>query len=135
VKRTCILIESSKAHKRHLCVDVHIADEFFEFINTDENHHKKYQEIVDHILEERNIYFEHYGKEGYNAKTRHVAAMKFFKGGKNTRVYCVEQKTPEGVFYIIAAKFLPKKKVQKNNKVINGFIKTISDYEYEIITQ
>ena len=132
MSRTCIKIQSSKRHKRHLCVDASIADEFFNFINTDENHREKFKLIAEHILEERNIYFEGYGKEGYNQKTRHVTAMKFFKGGKNVRVYCSEVKTADGVFFVIAAKFLPKKKVQQNDKKIKEFIKSVADYEYQV---
>lgn len=83
-------------------------------------------------MNEANIYFELYGKEGYNSKTKNVTAMKFFKGGSNARIYCKEISSPNGTFYVIAAKFLAKKKVQKNDKSIQALIKSISEYEYEI---
>lgn len=131
-KRECIIIDSSQSHSRYLCVDLKIQKEFFDFINEDQNHRAKFKQIRDHILEERNIYFENYGKEGFNSQTRHVTAMKFFKGGKNVRVYCVEVKTSKGAFYVVAAHFLGKKKVQQNDNQIREIVKRISKYEYEI---
>jgi hypothetical protein len=132
VARKCLIIASSEKYSRHICVDEGIADEFLEYVEKDDKHRDKYKKIIDHILNEPNIYFELYGKEGDNAKTKCVTAMKFFKGGENARVYCKEVSSPEGTFYIIAAKFLPMKKVQKNDKKIKALVKSISEYEYEI---
>jgi hypothetical protein len=132
VARKFIIIKSSEKYSRHLCVDQSIADDFLDFIEKDDKHRDKYKKIADHILNEANIYFELYGKEGYNSKTKNVTAMKFFKGGENARVYCKEISTAEGTFYVIAAKFLPMKKVQKNDKKIQSIVKSVSEYEYEI---
>jgi len=132
VARKFILLKSSEKYPRHLCVDEGIAEDFLEFIEKDEKHRDKFKMIVDRILNEANIYFELYSKEGSNAKTKSVTAMKFFKGGENARVYCKEISSSEGTFYIIAAKFLPMKKVQKNDKKIQSLVKSISHYEYDI---
>ena len=66
-----------------------------------------------------------------DAQTNDVAAIKFFDVD-NTRIYCREVIAEEGNFCIICSVLLFSKKVQKNDSMINGIIKKVQSYEYEI---
>jgi len=62
----------------------------------------------------------------------HLSEIRLFPNGENARIYCKEVSTSDGSYYIIAAKFLPKKKSQKIDKSIDRMIKPIEKYEYEL---
>lgn len=78
------------------------------------------------------MYYDCYAKEKVDNKTGNVAAIKFFDAD-NTRLYCQEYTTKNGLFYIICSIILYRKKVQKNNNKIKGLIKKVASYEYEIV--
>ena len=61
-----------------------------------------------------------------------LSEMRFFPNGENARIYCKEVNTADGKYFVIAAKFLAKKKSQKIDKAIDQLIKPIEKYEYEL---
>ncbi|HEY1017920.1 MAG TPA: hypothetical protein VGE25_02935 [Sediminibacterium sp.] len=113
---------------RHFCIDIENADEIFASIS---NKKKKFWEIVERILTQRNMYYDHYKSEKISNLSKGISAIRFL-GNENIRIYCKEVSTKEGSFFIVCAKAI-KKKVQKNDKRIDGIINSIVTYEYEII--
>lgn len=129
--RKIILIKSSKNGKRHLCVDEINSKSIYAYINSDERHKKKFRyisEIAIEGLRNTNVY----DKEELNSKCKGVTAMKFFKGQENDRIYCKEISTTKGVFVIIAAGILRRKKQTKLSQREKSIIERIASYEYEI---
>lgn len=81
-------------------------------MNRSDKHRKKFQYIVQHILEgKKNL--EVYDKEDINDRCRDVTAMKLFKGGSNDRIYCKETKAGEGVFVVVTARLHEKRRLKK----------------------
>jgi len=56
-----------------------------------------------------------------------------FKGGKNSRIYCVEKKQKGKILTIIASELHQSKKNQKNKAKEFNLINKVGGYEYEII--
>lgn len=97
----------------------------------DARHQKKFRHIVELILSGlRNN--ELYDKEDINHKSRHVTAMKFFKGQENDRIYCQEFTTGDKTFVVVAAELRKRKKSQKNKQIEINLIETVAGYEYEL---
>lgn len=89
---------------------------------------KKFDYIVNRILNQRNMYYDDYVRlSGYE----NISEIRLFPNGINGRIYCKEMRLPNGNFYIIAVKLLPKKTSNKIDKAIIQFIKPIEQYEYE----
>lgn len=110
-----------------MCLDAHIAEELLLFID-DPKVAKKFEYIVNRILNQGNIYYDDYEKlSNYD----HLSEIRIFPNGQNARIYCKEVSTADGNFYIIAAKLLPKKTSQKIEKTIDQMIKPVEKYEYE----
>lgn len=131
-KRQAYLLQSSGDGKRHLCIDTENEEEIFNFLNEDEARIKKFRQIKDIIIRGLRV-TELYDKEEIDSKTRNVTAMKMFKGGQNIRLYCKEQRSPTGTFYVIVAELLRKKKDQKVKERNKNLIHKVGSYEYEIV--
>jgi hypothetical protein len=58
--------------------------------------------------------------------------MRIFPNGENIRIYCKEINSNDGILYVVAAKYLPKKKSNTIDKKLWDFIKPIEDYDYDI---
>jgi hypothetical protein len=132
VKRQCTVIKSSREYgvnyNRHICIDVEVADEIKSIIFAKK---KKFWKIVDRILTQPFMYYDHYAKEKINSSTSNVTAIKFFDPD-NTRIYCQEFSGVNGMFYIICGASV-NKRVQKNDKRIDSLIEKVSEYEYEVL--
>ena len=121
----------SKSGNRAIYIDEENREEILAYIRQDERHKKKFKFIAELILEgHRNT--ELYDKEEINSKCKGVTAMKFFKGQDNDRIYCREIISPKGVFIVVAAHLLEKKKTQQINKKIKTLLENIGGFEYEI---
>lgn len=131
MNRTAYIIQSSPNSKRHICIDAENEIIILQFLNADAARVKKFRKIVEMILLGiRNT--ELYDKEEIDKSTKGVTAIKMFKGGQNIRLYCKEQSGKEGMFYVIVAELLPKKKDQKVKGSVKSLIKKVGGYVYEI---
>lgn len=131
LERKCEIIAQSKDGKRAVCIDKENENAILEFVMQSPRYLKKWRHIVELIVEgHKNT--ELYDKEEINDKCKDVTAMKFFKGQENDRIYCKEQKTPEGVFIVVTAEIYPKKKSNKVSKKEIPIIKKVARYEYKI---
>ena len=130
MKRQAIILRSSDDGKRQIAIDINNAHKIIEFIKAN-NLNKKFDLICRTILSDiRNT--ELYDKENINHKCKNVTAMKF-KGGKNSRIYCIEKKQKGKIFTIIASELHKNKKNQKNKAKELNLINKVGGYEYEII--
>lgn len=128
MKRECVLYRPSTIYPRYVCFDSAIAAELIGYIG-DPKKRKKLDYIINRILFQDFVYYEDYVKlTGYND----LAEMRLFPNGDNARIYCKEISSKDGKFYVIAAKFLEKKKSEKIDKSIDQKIKPIEKYEYEL---
>jgi hypothetical protein len=128
VRRTCVLYKTSTIYPRYVCFDSEIAVALLKYIG-DPKKKKKLDYIVNRILFQDFVYYDDYVKlTAYDG----LSEMRLFPNGDNTRIYCKEVSTKDGKFYVIAAKFLEKKKSEKIDKSINQMIKPIEKYEYEL---
>jgi hypothetical protein len=131
-QRLAYKIRSSKDLKRHVCIDVKNENEIMQFLKEDEARLRKFNQVIEIILQGlRNS--ELYDKEEIDKKTKNVTAMKMFKGGQNIRLYCKEQHDENGIFYVIVAELLKKKKDQKVKGKTKSLIQTVGSYEYKVI--
>ncbi len=127
MKRKAVLYKSSTSYNRHICIDENIAETILDLIAV-KKIGKKFDYIVNRILEQNFIYYDDYVKlKAYKS----LSEMRLFPNGANARIYCKEVNTTQGKFYVVVAKFLEKKKSDPLNKKIDNLIKPIEDYEYE----
>lgn len=134
VQRKAYILKSSEDGRRHVCIDKETENEIFNFLKEDHIRVQKFNQVVDLIL--RNLRnSDLYGRENIDEKTKRVTAIKMFKRGQNIRIYCKEQSSINGMFYVIAANLVKKKKDQKVRGKIKNLIETIAGYEYEIINR
>lgn len=125
-------IKSAADKKRCVCIDSKNEADIMAFLREDPVRVSKFREVIDLILSgQRNS--EVYSKENIDKKCKDVTAIKMFKGGQNIRLYCKEQKSDNGTFYVIVAKHLPKKKDQKVKGKTKTLIQTVSSYDYTIV--
>ena len=133
MSRNAVILRSSSYYKsplkRHICVD---EDNWRDIYSRIENKKKKFWYIVERTLTHPKLYWELYGKEEVNSKTKNTSAIKFMDV-ENTRIYCKEVACVDGSLCIVCVEILMSKKVQKNNAEIVSILEKISKYEYEII--
>lgn len=131
MKRKCELMIKNKNGTRAIFIDSKNKQQLMNYLNSDEAIRKKFQHIAQIILDNHRVP-DLYDKEDINKKAKDVTAMKLFKGGANTRIYCKEIMSETGMFIVVTAELLPKKKNQKNKSEENNLINKIAGYEYEI---
>lgn len=137
MKRRAKIIRLNDSQSRVICVDVICVDvdnykEILEYIGRNEKHKKKFNFIVEIILnnlKNRDVY----DKENIDKKSKGVTAMKFFKGGSNDRIYCQEKTIGKNTFIVIASVLFEKKKTQGVKQKVKNIIHKVANYEYEII--
>ncbi len=84
---------------------------------------------MNRVLNQQFIYYENYvALKDYD----NITEIRLYPNGLNARIYCKQVSSKDGSFYIIAAKFLYKKKSQNIDKGTVQFIKPIEGYEYDI---
>lgn len=131
-QRIAYKIRSTTDGKRHVCIDKLNEKAIMQFLKDDEARIKKFRYAVDIILQGiRNS--EIYDKENIDQGSKDVTAIKMFKGGQNIRLYCKEQHDASGVFYVIVAELLKKKKDEKVKGKTKTLIQTVGSYEYKVI--
>lgn len=126
MRRQCIHYESSEIYDRHVHIDVEIAEELYAALE-DDKFEKKFNYIVKRILEQDFPYYNDYEKL---KNLDDVSEMRLFPNGINARIYCKEIYSDEGVMYVIAAQYLPKKSSNEITKKMMQSIKPIEGYEY-----
>jgi hypothetical protein len=129
--RYCEIIKKSADGTKAICIDKKNKDLILAYIRQSPRHIKKWQHITELILEgHKNT--ELYDKEEINEKCKGVTAMKFFKGQENDRIYCKEQRLDDGLYIIVTAVILEKKKSNKVTKKEIPIIEKVGKYEYQI---
>lgn len=129
--RFCEIIAKTADGRKAICIDIQNKDLILAYVNQSKRHLRKWQHIVQLILEgHRNT--DLYDKEEINDKCKNVTAMKFFKGQENDRIYCKEQRTKNGIYIIVTAEIYLKKKNDNVSKKEIPIIEKIAKYEYEI---
>lgn len=132
MKRKAKIIRYNTDESIAICVDIETWGIISEYIKRDIKHKKKFNYIVDIILNRlRNT--DVYDKEEINKKCKGVTAMKFFKGQSNDRIYCKEETLDDKTFIVVAAELFEKKKSQGVNQKAKNVIEKVASYEYEII--
>lgn len=131
MNRKCEILIESEDRKIAICVDSKNKTEILQFIKQSDRYSKKFKHIVEIILGgHRNS--ELYDKEEINDKCIGVTAMKFFKGQENSRIYCKEQKTDDGLYIIVTSEVVIRKKTNKVSKKEIPIIEKVGSYEYTI---
>lgn len=129
--RKCEIFAQSDDGKRAVCIDLENKVAILDFVMQTDRYKKKWLHIVQLILEgHKNT--ELYDKEEVNHKCKDVTAMKFFKGQENDRIYCKEQKMPEGILIIVTAEIYPRKKSDKVSKREIPIIEKVASFKYKI---
>lgn len=129
--RTAYIVRASANGRRQVCIDALNETAIMEFLNADPARLKKFRQIINIIIDDLRI-SELYDKEDINELCKDVTAMKMFKGGQNIRIYCKEQRTDDGIFCVIAAELLPKKKDNKVKGKTKSLIQKVASYNYVI---
>lgn len=131
MKKEYICIAKGTNKARYLYVDKENAENILSFLQKDDKYKKKFQYVVQ-LLIEGNETSDIFGKEGISKDVQDVYAIKLFKGGDNSRIYCKTYELEDGSFHIIMAGLLEKKKSQKLTQKIKNLITKVSNYEYDI---
>ena len=125
--RNWLKYQDSDCYPRHVFLDAEESEEIVSLLET-RAIRKKFDYIVNRILNQQNLYYEAYQKiPGY----KDLSEMRLFPNGLNIRFYCKEFSCSNGQFYVVVAKLLMKKKSEKINKEIQDLLKPIEDYDYE----
>jgi hypothetical protein len=137
VKRDAVIYRTSADGRICVALDLEFAPELLAYIKRDKRHEKKFDHIVELILNQHKNR-ELYDKEAINDRCKDVAAMKFFKGQENDRVYCKQGSLPDEtgkpIFVVIAARLHLKKKTETNSQAEINLIETVATYEYDYTT-
>ncbi len=125
--RNCLRYKDSDYFPRHVFLDAEESEGIVSLLET-KSIRKKFDYIVNRILNQQNLYYEEYQKiPGF----KDLSEMRLFPGGLNIRFYCKEFSCTNGHFYVVVAKLLLKKKAGKINREIRSFLNPIEDYDYE----
>jgi len=131
LKRKCLLVRRKEKCKREIYVDSESYKEIFDYIGQDKRHKNKFIDIVQVIMEGlHNRYL--YRREGFDAETRDIHAMRFFVKQENDRIYCKEVNTEGGTKIIIMGILHLHKKSEELSHIEKAMIKKLASYEYEI---
>lgn len=129
MSRRAVIIRESTDGRRKIAVDDDLQAELNTLLKGDIKLAKKFDYICRLILTNiRNN--EVYDKEEIDDLSQGVTAMKFFKGGRNARIYCKETTTDEGVFVVICCEYLPKKKQQELRQAERNIIHRVANYQF-----
>jgi hypothetical protein len=131
--RLCKIFAQSPDGKKAVCIDVENEGEIMGYVLQTPRYRDKFMHIVQLILGGHRI-TDLYDKEDIDAKSKHVTAMKFFKGQENGRIYCKEMRTTDGVFVVVTAEVYPRKKSEGVSKKEIPIIHKVASYEYKIQT-
>lgn len=131
--RHCKIFAKSPDGKKAVCIDAENEAEIMQYVLQTPRYKEKFMHIIQLILGgHRNT--ELYDKEDIDAKSKHVTAMKFFKGQENGRIYCKEMRTADGLFVVVTSEVYPRKKSEGVSKKEIPIIHKVASYEYKIQT-
>jgi len=129
VARECKQVIIAGDNKRAIFIDSENEAEILQYLKQTDKHLKKWRYISDIILRGLRVP-DVYDKEDINDKCKDVTAIKFFKNGSNDRIYCKEIRSESGVYVVIMAVLLHKKKTQKNTSKQIAIIENVASYDY-----
>lgn len=131
MKRKALHLQTNTKTKRAIYIDADTANAILDYVEQDKRHKKKWNYIVNIILENLRIP-DVFDKENINDKCKDIYAMKFFKGQENDRIYCKQvEHNSKKCLVIVASELHLKKKTQKNSKKEITIIEKVASYEYE----
>lgn len=133
MNRKAFLYRTSKNGKKAFYIDEDNAEQIIEWIEKDPGHAKKFDLILEQLLEHPHISRDLYDKEDIEKGCEHVTAMKPFKGTRNPRIYC-QQYTHKDleVFVIVASELLEKKKSDGLSNKERTIIRRVASYQYTL---
>jgi hypothetical protein len=114
-------------------LDEHNAETILAFLNRDKSNSKKFNYVVELLLEHVHVPRDLYDKENFEPGCEHVTAIKLFKGKMNPRIYCQQYAYKQKeIFVIIVSELLVKKKTRKLTHVEKGIIRRVASFNYTI---
>jgi hypothetical protein len=124
MKKAVVLM---KGRKYNLCCDVEFLHDFMNYVLLDTRHTNEIKIIFQQICE--GLKSRKYGDEPYSTK-----ALKPFLNNDNDRIICHVKKMKNEKQHIIMSELFLHKKTEGIDKKLNIRYKTVSEYEYEIIS-
>lgn len=132
MNRKAFLYRRSEDGKRAVYLDEENAKGLFEFLKADPKRAKKFADRLRYILA-GHVTRDIYEQENIEKGCEHVYAIKMFKGGQNTRIYCQQFYHEDArVLVIVAAELLPKKKSQKLTHKEKAMIRRVAGFTYQL---
>ena len=133
MKRNAVLYRSSKNGSKAFYIDEENADEIIDFLNSSKAYAKKFELILEFILEHHRPPRDLYDKENFEKGCEHVTAMKPAKGRRNPRIYCQQYTDNDReVFVIVASELLKKKKSESLSEKEKNIIRRVASYQYQL---
>lgn len=131
--RKAILYRSSKDCKKAFYIDEQNAGDIIDFLKAESSHVKKFNYVLELLLEHNHVPRDLYDKEDFESGCEHITAIKLFKGRKNPRIYCQQYSViDKQVFVIVASELLEKKKSQKLSNKEKTIIRRVASYQYHL---
>ena len=135
MKRKCKIVRRIKGCKVEILVDAETMNEIFDYIGESDRRKKKFLDIVKIIME--GLHNRHlYRREGFDAETKDITAMRLHVGQENDRIYCKEisRKDSEGesIKVVIMGILHFHKETRKQSEEEKRLIKKLAKYEYDI---
>jgi len=106
-------------------MDISEEDELLAFLSN-EKHKKKFNYIVNRILEQSFMYYDDYEQIEGN-----ITCMRFFPNGINVRIYCKEILINDELFCVVMSK-IAHKKTRAIGKIIQSKIDSLKTLTYDI---
>ncbi len=132
MKRKAFLYRKSEDGKRAFYLDEQMAEGLIGFLKADRKRAKKFADRLRFILAghtTRDIYEQ----ENIEKGCEQVYAIKMFKRGQNTRIYCQQfYHDDTEALVIVAAELLPKKKSQKLTQKEKSIIRRVAGFTYQL---
>lgn len=129
--RKAQLYRISKDGKKAFYIDEENAAEILTFLKKNPAHVKKFDYVLNLLLEHTRPPRDLYDKENFEKGCENVTAIKPFKGKRNPRIYC-QQYSDKGkdIFVIIASELLEKKKSEGLTNKERSIIRRVASYTY-----
>lgn len=122
-----------KNGKKAFYIDEQNADSIIDFLKSESSHVKKFNYVLELLLEHNHVPRDLYDKENFESGCEKITAIKLFKGKKNPRIYCQQYTVKEKkMFVIVASELLDKKKSQQLSNKEKTIIRRVASYQYQL---
>ncbi len=135
MQRNATLYKTSKDGTREFYIDDLNTKELVKFLKQDKANIKKFNYVLDLLLEYKRTPRDLYDKENFEKGCENITAIKLFKGKRNPRIYCQQYSVNnKKVFVIIASELLVKKKSEGLTNKEKTIIRRVASYQYQLKT-